>query len=191
MAATAARKTFSGQSKKKGIVPHAREPNGRYQRPPKEESDAARIEFIAAQPHRRGLPAHAAQGEMGGSAVGRLIASKRISHELWTSGYLFDAAEVYLTRYTAWAKIKESRNGLGKTVPGSGLIDEELARQKIQDYTEIRKAVADAGDMALKAVESVVLEPTCDDRVLPFWVIYSLPIGLAAIAEHLRRAKTR
>jgi hypothetical protein len=177
---------FSGNEarrKQKALTP-LREKSGKLQREPVEERTAEIVAVVLAQPHRRGEA-----DDRRSTPIGRLILDKRVAHAGLTIEELFRAAEQYTEARSrerraidvqrAWACNPDART------PGE--LSPEKADEWRREWGDVRRALRDAGEMAQKAIHTVLAEdlhPDYEERCFSFWVTHGAGLGLAALARH-------
>jgi hypothetical protein len=165
----------TGRKRKVGV----REPNGRLQRPSKEEREAARLRreageraTVLAQPHRRGN-----YDQLCASSLGRHVLDHRLRREL------YDAGEEYAETVRRWRAAKGVPVGLSAIGVGSGrdMADEAVKRLGIR-LNAMRQAVTtDGGPQALIALDRVAL----DQETLPGAIGFRVTGALITLATHL------
>jgi hypothetical protein len=178
---------FSGnEARRKQRLTPRREPSGKLQREPVEERTAEIVAIVLAQPHRRGDG-----DDRRSTPIGRLILDKRVAHPGLTIEELFRAVEQYTEARSrerraidvqrAWACNPDART------PGE-LSPEKVAEWR-REWGDVRRALRDAGEMAQRAVQTVLAEelhPDTEERVYSFWVTHGTGVGLAALARYFK-----
>ncbi len=169
----------AGRKRKTG----QREPNGRLQRPSKEEREAARLcreagerATVLAQPHRRGN-----YDQLCASALGRFVLNHKMRREL------FEAGEEYAGTVRRWRAAKGIPEPFLNSARGNGVGPSDEAVERLeQRVTAMRSCVArESGVQALKWLDVVVL----DDAEIPGAVGCHAVGSLTALAEHLGMIK--
>lgn len=164
-----------GRKRRGGV----REPNGRLQRPSKEEREAARLRreageraTVLAQPHRRGN-----YDQLCASPLGRHVLDAGLRREL------YDAGEEYAETVRRWRAIKGVPVGLQAVGAGTGGdIADETVRRLCARLQAMRQAVtSDGGPAALCALDRVAL----DHETLPGAIGFRVTGALMTLAEHL------
>jgi hypothetical protein len=182
-------KTFSGnEARRKQRLTPRREPSGKLQREPQEERTAEIVAIVLAQPHRRG-----STDDRRATPLGRLILDGKIAGMALglTVEELFRAAEQYaeararerraIDVQRAWACNPDART------PGE-LSPEKVAEWR-REWGDVRRALRDAGPMAVDAIHAVLAEdlhPDFEERSFAFWVKYGAGVGLAALARYFK-----
>lgn len=161
-----------------------REPNGRLQRPSREEREAARLRreageraTVLAQPHRRGN-----YDQLCASALGRFILNHRTDGR-GLRRELFEAGEEYAGTVRRWRASKGIPEPFLNSARGSGTGPSDEAVERLEKrVTAMRSYVAkESGVQALKWLDIIVL----DDGEIPGAVGCHAVGALTALAEHL------
>lgn len=164
-----------GRKRKSGV----REPNGRLQRPSKEEREAARLRreageraTVLAQPHRRGN-----YDQLCASPLGRHVLDAGLRREL------YDAGEEYAETVRRWRAIKGVPVGLSNIGAGTGgEIADETVKRLCKRLQDMRQAiVTNGGPATLCALDRVAL----DHETVPGAIGFRVTGALITLAEHL------
>jgi hypothetical protein len=179
----AQRKSFSGAGR---IVPKRRERSGRIQRPEDSRGETvAEIKSVVLfQPHRRGAAEPLAWDRV--TVIGRLILDGQVRHSAHSPATLLEAARRYRADWDYYqSKRLASRRPLavteGRTIWDNPEREAEERLQAERRWGNASRALRDCGERVEKAMQFAILDDQPEGWSPPFWLVHSLPIGLAAL----------
>jgi hypothetical protein len=192
------------QAALKGV--RLRQPNGAPKRVPRTVEEAALIQFVAQQPHRRGEETTKAA-----TPWQRLIHAKpeernRIASRDYEPGQLEATGLRLVGIIDDYAKTADGRRPFAVTDGGRPPLNVDLLDKKAKELYEQRdrdmkqryhntmKVLQDIVPNGPRVLDSTMrmfeLHPEAEERILASWLIYDTTVALIALTKHWETGRT-